>query len=187
MATNTKLKPWRQYAETDVINMFAYSGAIPVTAGTVVKAVASGWRPDETDSLVLGNVGVGFGNTVSTRWGTLPSVTDAGTGDNVLGILLYDVREQDENGLLYKFNPRKAVENNHILSGQTVPILTKGFVLISGVFNGPAPVAGGMAYPSGAGVITTNAVNQQTGTSTVGRFYGAPSSDGFALLRVNIS
>lgn len=184
MATNTKLAPFRQYDEADVFNMCAYSGAIPVTAGTVVKPVASGWRSDETDSNVLGSVGQAYGNTVSTRWGTLPCVTDAGTGDNVLGILLQDVREQDENGLLYKFNPRKAIENNHCLSGQTVPILTRGFVLISGTFNGGAS-AGAQAYASGAGAITTNAINQ-TNSSTVGKFFGGTDSNGFALLYVNV-
>ncbi|MEK6881865.1 MAG: hypothetical protein AABY22_19765, partial [Nanoarchaeota archaeon] len=81
MATNTKLAPWRQYNESDVFNMCAYSGSIPVTAGTVVKLVASGWRSDETDLQTIGAVGASFNNTVSTRWGAVPSVTDAGTGD----------------------------------------------------------------------------------------------------------
>ena len=185
MATNTKLKPYRQVYEGDIVNLFAYSGAIPVTAGTVVQGGGSGWRPDDTDSNQIGNVGVGFGNTLSTRWGTLPFAIDATTGAPILGILLYDVREQDENGLLYKFNPQKAAENNHVLSGQTAPILVQGFVLISGVFNGATVAVGSMAYPSGAGVITTNSENQNA-SSTVGKFFGARSSDGFALLHVNV-
>lgn len=185
MATDTKLKPFRQVYEGDIINLFAYSGSIPVTAGTVVQAGGSGWRPDDTDSNQLGAVGAAYGNTLSTRWGTLPFCIDATTGVGVLGILLNDVREQDENGLLYKFNPRKAAENNHVLSGQTAPILVQGFVLISGVFNGATVAAGSMAYPSGAGVITTNNENQNP-SSTVGKFFGAASSDGFALLHVNV-
>lgn len=184
MATNTKLAPWRQYDEADVLNLFAYSGAIPVTAGTVVKPVASGWRSDEAFTQLLGDVGAHYNNTVSQRFGTLPCVTDAGSGDNVLGILLYDVREQDENGLLYKFNPRKAIENSHTLSGQTSPILTRGFILISGTINGGA-TAGAQAYASGAGALTTTSTNQ-TNASTVGKFFGGTDSNGFALLYVNI-
>ena len=184
MATNTKLRPFRQYNDSDVINMFAYSGNIPVTAGTVVQPQGSGWRSDEALNEALGDVGRAYNNLVSERWGTVARCSDATTGVPVLGITLYDVREQDENGLLYKFDPRKAVENNHILSGQTVPILTKGFVLISGVFNG-AVTAGASAYPSGAGVISTTITNQ-TDASTVGKFFGAADSDGFALLHVNV-
>jgi hypothetical protein len=109
-------------------------------------------------------------------------VTDAGTGDTVLGMLINDIREQDENGQMYKFYPRKAAENNHVLSGWTSPILTKGFVLISGAFNGPAVTAGSNAYPSGAGAISTTSAN---GAVAIGKFWGAVDSQGFALLRLN--
>lgn len=173
-----------QYAEHDVINLFCYSGTLPVTQGTIVKFVASGWRNDDTDTQFLGSVGATYNNVYSQRFGILPAVTAAGTGDLVAGMLLYDVREQDENGQLFKFFPRKAAEMNVALSGQAVPILTKGFVLISGTFNGPV-TAGATAYPSGAGAITTTNTNQVQG-SEVGKFYGATDSQGYALLRVNI-
>jgi hypothetical protein len=187
MATNTKLAPWRQYHEVDVINMFSYSGSIPVTAGTLVAvAFASGWRSDEANNTSLGAIGASYANVISNRWGTYAAVKDAGTGDNVIGMLLNDVREQDENGQLYKFYPRKAAENNHVMSGWTSPILTKGFVMISGAFNGAAPVAGSLAYASGAGNITTNPDRHDLVSGTaVGKFYGGVDGQGFALLRLN--
>jgi len=183
MANNTKLHPWRQYSEVDVFNMSAYSGSIPATAGTLVTAVASGWRADDAFHQTLGAVGASYPNVASYRWGTLPCVKDAGTGDVVLGMLLNDVREQDENGLNYKFAPRKAAENNVVLSGQTVPIVTKGFFLVSGVFNGPV-AAGAQIFASGAGNITTNNINQVSG-SAVGKFWGATDSQGYALIRLD--
>lgn len=173
-----------QYAEQDVINLYAYSGTIPVTQGTVVGFVGSGWRNDDTDTQFLGSVGASYNNVYSQRFGVLPAVTTVGTGEAIAGILLYDVREQDENGQLFKFNPRKAAEMQCALSGQAVPILTKGFVLISGTFNGSV-TAGAMAYPSGAGVITTNSLNQND-SSVLGKFYGATDSQGYALLRVSV-
>lgn len=173
-----------QYAEHDVINLFKYSGTLPVTQGTIVTFVGSGWRNDDTDTQFLGSVGASYTNVYSQRFGILPAVTAAGTGQLVAGMLLYDVREEDENGLNFKFNPRKAAEMQCARSGEAVPILTRGFVLISGTFNGSV-TAGATAYPSGAGAITTTSTNQVQG-SEVGKFYGATDAQGYALLRVNV-
>lgn len=178
------LQPFRQYAEAEVLNLFAYSGTIPVNKGTVVKFVGSGWRTEDADLTLLGPVGASFPNTLSTRWGILPSVTPAGTGDLVAGMLLHDVREQDENGELLKYNPRKAAELQCTISGQVTPLLVRGFVLYSGSQNG-GYTAGATAYPSGAGEITTTSTNSVP-ASVVGKFYGAPDSFGCALLYVSI-
>lgn len=185
-----QLLPFRQYDEHDVVNVFAYSGTLPVNAGTLVRPVASGWRTDETNTQLLGPVGANFAGTVSERWGTNPRVTAAGTGENVIGMLLYAVQEQDENGLLYKFNPRKAAEKQVALSGQTVPIATRGIFLVSGQFNGGAQ-AGDALFPSGAGLWTTSTTGQNNGsnehsTSCVGKLLGAPNAKGHALVLLNV-
>lgn len=186
-----QLLPFRQYDEHDVINIFAFSGTLPVNAGTLVKPVASGWRTDEANTQLLGSVGASFGNTVSVRYGTLPSVTTAGTGDSPIGMLLYAVKEQDENGLLLKFNPRKAAEMQVALSGQSVPIATRGIFLVSGQFNGGAQ-AGDPLFPSGAGLWTTSTTGQNNGAnehcnSKVGKLLGAPNTKGCALVYLNIA
>jgi hypothetical protein len=184
MATNTKLKPFQSYDDHDVLTIFRYSGSIPVTAGTVVKPNGSGWRSDDCDTDFLGDVGYHYNNTVSQRFGVRAVCVDAGTGDPILGMLLNDVREVDENGIPSKIYPQKWAENNWIISGQASPILTKGWVLWSGTPNG-SPVAGDMAYPSGNGTLTNNPVNQTNG-STVGKFWGSRSSDGYYLLKVDV-
>ena len=186
-----QLLPFRQYDEHDVINLFAYSGALPVNAGTLVRPVASGWRTDEGATQLLGSVGASFGNTVSERFGTIPRVTAAATGENVIGLLLYAVKEQDENGLLLKFNPRKAAEMQVALSGQTVPIATRGLFLVSGQFAGGAQ-AGDALFPVGAGLWTTNTTGQNNGAnehcnSCVGKLLGAPNGKGVALVYLNVA
>ena len=184
MANNTKLKPFQAYDDHDVLSIFRYSGSIPVTAGTLVKPNGSGWRADDCDTDLLGDVGKSYANTVSQRFGVRAVCVDAGTGDPVIGMLLNDVREVDENGLPLKFYPQKAAENNWVISGQVSPILTQGWVLWSGTANG-SPVAGDLAYPSGAGNITNNSLNQNNG-SIVGKFWGSRNSDGYYLLKLNV-
>lgn len=179
-----KLRPFRQIDEHDVIKLFAYSGTLPVTQGILVRPVASGWRSDESDTEFLGDVGAAFGNVVSQRYGTIPRVTAADTGQATIGMLLYDVKETDENGEKYILHPRKADENDVVLSGQAVPILTRGVVLWSGTLNGDT-TAGRTFWASGAGHVTTTNLNQISGTS-VGRLLGSPDSRGYALLYVNV-
>ena len=186
-----QLLPFRQYDEHDVINLFAYSGALPVNEGVLVRPVASGWRTDEGTTQLLGDVGANFPNVVSERYGTRARVTAAGTGDRVIGMLLYPVKESDENGQLYKFNPRKAAEQGVVLSGQTVPIVTKGIFLVSGEFNGGGQ-AGDALFPSGLGLWTTSTTGQNNGsnehcTSKVGKLLGAANSKGHALVLLNIA
>jgi hypothetical protein len=186
MATNTKLAPFRQYNESDVLNLFVWSGEVPVTAGTIVAPQStSGWRSDEATLQILGTVGQSYGNTVSPRWGGRALVKAAATGDPVLGMLLYDVREVDENGMPLKFYPQKAAENNWTLSGHVSPILTRGFVLISGANANGTPTPGAVAYPSGDGKVVIGSLNQNA-TSKVGKFYGSPDSKGYTLLYVDV-
>lgn len=186
-----QLLPFRQYDEHDVINLFAYSGALPINEGTLVRPVASGWRTDEGQVQLLGDIGANFPNVVSDRYGTRARVTAAGTGTNVVGMLLYPVKETDENGQLYKFSPRKAAEQGVVLSGQTVPIATRGIFLVSGQFNG-GQQAGDALFPSGDGLWTTSTTGQNNGgnehcNSKVGKLLGAPNSKGHALVYLNIA
>jgi hypothetical protein len=182
MSTNTKLKLF-QVSEYDIINMFAYSGSLPVTAGTVVCALStSGFRTNESNAEVLSWPGVAtYRNTVSTLWGTVPKVRDCGSGDTVLGLLRNDVRTVDENGIPLRFYQQKAVENEWTLSGQTSAIVTRGFVFISGGHAGTVQ-AGAVGYASGAGEIVAGA---NASTARVGKFWGAPGDQNYALFQID--
>jgi hypothetical protein len=172
-------KPFAQVDEKyDIVNLFGYTGT--ANRGTFVK-IDTGWTTEDDKVAFLGDMGYNFTNVVSEDYGVTARVTAAGTGDSVIGMLYYDVKETDENGMPLKFDQRKQFAMNAVRSGQAVPIMKKGMVLYSGI-NG-TPTAGSAAYVSGAGEVTSVA---HTGSVQVGTFYGAKNTDGFALLNVNI-
>lgn len=143
------LKPFRQYDEHDVINMFTYdvdatvSSGVQATAGTIVQTTSGGWKAGEDihdlsatqpNAAVNGN---SYGNTLSLRYNLLAEVVKfAGlTDDGIdvvqpLGMLLHDVRTLDENGEDLRYNPRKADEMQVVVPGQAVPIVTRGIFLL---------------------------------------------------------
>jgi len=143
------LKPFRQYDEHDVINMFAYdvdatvTSGVQATAGTIVQTTSGGWKAGEDIhdiSASQPNAAVNnnsYGNTLSLRYNLLSEVVKfAGlTDDGVdvvqpLGMLLHDVRTLDENGEDLRYNPRKADEMQVVVPGQAVPIVTRGLFLL---------------------------------------------------------
>ncbi len=177
------LKPFRDYSEHFVLNMFGYSGTVPVNRGTFVKIIGSGFvntNPDVTET--FGSVGSAYQNAVSLRYGVPAKVTAAVSGDTPIGLLLWDVKETDENGENLKFNPRKAAELQIALSGQAVPILTKGVVLYSGV-SGTSITAGSTAYMAGDSTVVNSAA---FGGATIGKFLGTKDTNGCVLLRVDL-
>lgn len=181
MATNTRIKEFI-IDDHDMVNgLFAYSGSIPVNAGTVLAAVSSsGYRTQDGDLQALAFTATNsFNNTVSTRWGPSCLVRDCASGDVPLGLLRYDIKEVDENGQRYQFYPQKWAENQWTASGQGISILTAGFVFISGCAG--TIQAGNYGYVSGAGAIFggTNA-----STTKVGKFWGAPGDGGLALFQI---
>jgi hypothetical protein len=100
-------------------------------------------------------------------------------------MLLYDVKEVDENGEKLIFNPRKADEMQVALSGQAVPILTRGLVMLNGVTKLTAveAVAGGKAWTHDDGGIATSGV---TNANQIGVFLGGTGANGDVLLKLNI-
>ncbi len=179
------LRPFRDYDEHDVINLFSFSGTIPVTKGTFVRPVGSGWVVSQTNTQFLGSIGATYTNTVSLRYGVQPQVAVAGSGQPTIGCLLYDVRETDENGELLKYNPQKAAAMEVTLSGQASPILTRGLVLYSGLINGTTFTAGDTLYVSGAGLLSNNNQNS-INSSIVGTLLSIPDQNNWSLVKINV-
>lgn len=208
MAITQTLRPFRDYDEKDVINLYAFSGAvidstykILATKGTLVKIAGDGFRNDVEQTEMLGNYGAfNVNNWVGQRYGAVPKVVVAGAGDKPVGMLLFDVRELDENEMPLKYNPRKAAEMEAVLSGQAVPMVTRGVFLYSGVITGTAGAgtaitAGNPCYVGAAGCISaygvSSTVNTVTGTTAantgvlavtnyytpVGKFLGTVGTD----------
>jgi len=185
------LKPLRDYAEHDVLNGFySWSGTIPQAKGVFVK-ISSGWSKD-TELSELGDVGARYNNVVSQRVGLNTRVAACtNSGDAAIGVLLYDVRELDENGLPLKFDAAKQARMQCTISGQSTVILRKGLVLYSGVNGGSVPVVGvtpgAPAYLGTDGGINVSGSLANTAVTKVGQFLGTPSADGWVLLDVNLN
>lgn len=175
------LKPFRDYDEHDVINLFAVSAAT-ANKGTVVTADSVG--VNLKDALALDNLSP-YGNTLSAEfnvpWTVSPAASGATQGQ-IVGLLLKDVRQVDENGEQLKFNPRKAAEMDVIISGQACPILTKGLVLVNGIVGTPGFGSGAAVSDAGGGDLKVVAY----GSATVGKFLGPKNDEGYALLKVEL-
>lgn len=184
-STKRLIKPFRAYSEHEVLNVFSYD-LDSVNKGTFVKVKGSGFVNTQ-DSLNITSavpVGASYYNVVSDRYSTSFQVTIAATGDNnkVVGMLLQDVRETDENGEKLIFHPRKAAELQCVVSGQTVPILRRGIVLAYAT----GAVAGNTAYINANGEVSTD-LGQTFAGARVGSYLGSADSDGYALLAVDLN
>ena len=191
---NERLKPFRDYSEHDVINLFAFGDkdvtlgtTTVVYAGSAVK-VQTGWS-NTNELQMLGDVGAAYANTVSERYGVSADVqyTEGGADEAALGLTLYDVREYDENGEALKFNPRKQDELQSVLSGQAVPIATRGvFLMATGAWASSAGILqDNDVFATGSGQVTklgAKAVNNR-----IGRTLGGPDADGSVLVKFDFT
>ena len=187
------LRPLQDYDPHDVINFFSWSGAVPAYKGTIVKiATATGFIASSPDPVeMFGGAGNAYSNTVSQRYRTQAQVVastsgSAGVKDIPLGMLLYDVRETDENGEKLLYHPRKAAENDWVISGQAAPILTRGIVLYSGATLGADVVGPGSGvYAAADGELACDADHVEKSTK-VGKALGQKDSNNHILLKLEL-
>ena len=188
--TDRTLRPFRDYDEHDVINLYRLNDAatLPVHRGTLVKlADTTGWVADAEDGIsMLGGAGDHqISNVVSQRYGVASEAAVCGAGEQPLGMTLYDVRETDENGERLQYNPRKAVEMECVLSGQAVPIVTKGIFLYSGaLLVSDAPDAGDALYAGADGKLTKTITASEP---SIGRTLGKKDGNGHVLVQIDVN
>ena len=203
MANTADLKPFRSYDEHDVVNLFALDDPsvnlnvddAKIKKGVLVSAAGNGWKnTDEAlDSHGLGGAsstsapGKSFANTVSLRYGTTARVAPTKTTEVPLGITLWDMAERDENGEKLLYHPRKAAEMQAVISGQTMPVLTKGIVLYKGdlTLNRAIP-AGTAVYNSTSGDGELSKDNPSSAETKVGKTHGAKDDQDYVLLKVEL-
>ena len=184
------LRPFRDYSEHDVINLFAFDFTVEgaATRGALVK-IKDGWTAHSEDVDAFGSTpdmnSWSLNNVVNMRYGLSALVDYADSGDTPLGMMLYDVAEVDENGEKLIYNPRKAAEMQTTVSGQAVPVLPRGLVLVNGIDGASSVAAGGYAYcgtGSQDGSITATAGGTK---KKIGRWLGATGANGEALLHMD--
>jgi hypothetical protein len=179
----TRLLPFRQYDENDVINFYSLDTETG-EAGSVVKVSAANLSDDPVSYVERGDAD-SYQSTMGKGLSLYPEVPYkvtkmVATGGNAkaLGILLRDVRAKDENGENLLYYPQKKEELQCVVSGEAVPIATKGIFTINanGLTNGVAPTVNQFAVPSLNGTITgitsTAANNGQHHTHSIGTFIG---------------
>jgi hypothetical protein len=166
--------PFRQYNETDVINMFALgTGFINESvldsdngdAGVFVTVESGNLH---LDTITYDNAYASYlGKTNYPHVGVnqYPRVTlslkPATSGDALLGMTLRQTAKLDENGEKLLYYPQKAEELMCMLPGQAVPVATRGvFTLAASAFAGSVPAVGsGFKLPSGVSGKVTGCTN----------------------------
>lgn len=171
------LRPFNDHSEHEVLNLFTVTGDLP--RGTFVTVQGSGINL--SDDNTIGQLSP-FGNTVSAVFNVPTSAVAAASGTTPVGVTLKDFRTYDENGERLILRPRKAAEMDVIVSGQAVPVLTRGIVLYSGIVGTPGYGSGAAVSDSGNGEVKVVAA----ASKTIGKFLGPKNSAGFALLKVEL-
>ena len=175
------IRPFRDYSEHEVINLFALEGE--TNKGTFVTAKNNGFdltaQPNfENDSFIDNTISARFNvanRLIAAPSGTIPSM--------VLGMTLKDVRSVDENGYPLKFEPRKAAERDLIISGEAVPVVKRGVFLYSGIEGSPVFGDGLAISDAGDGSLKVVAPGN---TSAVAKALGPKDVNGFALIDIKL-
>ena len=188
------LKPFRDYDESNVINIFTITGQTRVDKGTFVTAASSG--VNLRDDSVVNNLSI-YGNSVSALFTPPWSLLTAPSGslkNTVIGATLKDFRSYDENGENLLFHPRKAAEMDVIISGQAMPVITKGLFLYSGIATGNGQPSFGTGFAvadAGDGSIKTvsyaaTGATNGIASNVLGKFLGGINQDGYALIKIEL-
>jgi len=158
-----RLYPFRQYSDHDVINMFANQivDDNPSTngngsAGVLVKVLSGNLKKDviefASSSSYLGKTDYPF--LGADKYPQVPlRCIAATTGNPVLGVTLNQTIANDENGEKLIYNPIKADELQAVLSGQAVPVATKGLF----TFANTAYTESATFIPGNVAVVSTTA------------------------------
>lgn len=134
-----RLLPFRDYSEHDVINLFALdtaNNAISTSgagdAGVIVKVTNGTITYDAAQYVTSAYLGkTDYPYVGRNQYPEVPLKVGAATsGDAALGITLFETAMYDENGEKLLYYRQKALENQVVLSGQAVPVLTEGTVML---------------------------------------------------------
>jgi len=198
ITSKPNLKPYRNVNEHDIIDLFAHvdgsankGSLVSITTANgntnVWNGVASGATPtphlDVYGSLV---------NTPSRAYSVRHEVTwkvkNAVSGETPLGILYNDVREVNAFGEKLIYRPRnERFEKEYVVSGEAVPVVTRGLFKVNGFVGTPGPNSGAVpttgAGGAGGYVLVTNNV---TSSTNVGKFLSSADADGYAIFKLEL-
>jgi len=173
-----KLKPFRDYSEHEVINLFAAEEG-DLEGGTFVQM--ADFDIDNQNSYGASVADLPTGAHTS-NYIVNARVTKATAMTGVLGITLYDVKSTlPWLDVAAEFaDPVRLAEQQAVVSGRAVPILKRGMVEVIG-FSG-APYAGAAAVITGGEL----AVDAPGSTPRVGTWLSNSGVAGSAILQVEV-
>ncbi len=173
-----RLLPFRQYAEEDVVNLFANTDANDKVsdsgkgdAGVFVKVSAGDFSKDPVgyeDNSYLGKTDYPF--IGRNQYPVVPlKVTAASAGDACVGVTLLQTAQKDENDEKLLYYPQKKLETQSVLTGEAVPVLGKGIITVDtdSVLDGVDTPGSFVALSNNAGKIS--GVASQVGGHTFGQ------------------
>lgn len=191
------IKALRNFSEHEVINGIFSSTTVPMPKGTVVTINTS------SGNVNIAVTGTGtaypspFLSSSPSPYGFPPSyvtsdwfgiwnnqVRPCNSGDVPLGITLVDVAEYNRFGESYAARSRAEREEQQVvLSGEAVKILTRGWVKVNSIVGTPSGNMG--AYPSG-GFLVACPYNKTAYPSLLGKFLSPVDADGYALFKLEL-
>lgn len=182
-----KLKPFRDISQHEIINLFAYDGALPANQGLLVK-ISNNWMLNN-DGLILNNLS-NVDNTFSASFDVYGKVEKTNSyADLAIGILLKNVLQHSENGEPLIYEPQLLAERDAVLPQQAVPVLTKGIIHINDIDITDNGMGGGYPSPGAAAYVGTNGRIATDGINRIGTFLtnvNENSANGYCLVRLNI-
>lgn len=188
------LKPFRDYDEHEVINLFAHVDSA-CNKGTFVTITAA---DGNTNVSLLANSPATPHMDYQASLSNVPSralvqreevtwkVDSAQSGDVALGMTLYDVAEDNAFGEKYLFRPYyERAEQQVVISGEAVPIVTRGIFKINGFSGTPGPNSGGILGPSyiQGKVLVSNSTSLG---QRCGKFLTSEDADGYAIFKLEL-
>lgn len=190
------LAPFRNINPWEVINGLFSTVEGTLNKGTFVSIASASGNPNVnvtgTGSVTpvasfisnMGDWGEAPAYATSPRFGIqFNKVQTAMSGDVVFGMTLNDVKEDNKYGTNYAYdNASRKSADQVVLSGESVPILTRGLVTTNAFFGTPS--AGTGAYVS-SGKLVPCPYNKATYPQLVGKFL-EPAVNGFALFKLEL-
>lgn len=155
MLTSSNLMPNMQYSQSEILQFFALGST--GLAGQFVSLVTGAQNPENADGYTSNSVGASYVNLTSNRYAVLRTVQPTSAGDtkyNTVGVTTMTTAEFDENGNKLVLQPKYyTTERGFVTSGQAVPILSRGVVMLKqGAYIG-TPIPGYVGIITGGGQI----------------------------------
>lgn len=194
ISTSPNLKPFRDYDEHEVLNLFAHVDSSCPKGTFVTITAADGntnvWQNANSPATPHMDYQASLSNVPSRALVQREEVTwkvdTAESGDYVLGMTLYDVAEENAYGEKYLFRPyHERAEQEVVLSGEAVPIVTRGVFKINGFSGTPGPNSGGIIGTSviAGKLLVSNATNA---AQRCGKFLTSADADGYAVFKLEL-